>query len=62
MWYSGVHPEDKERVDRSLQACLEGKQIFDTKFRIVWPDNSVHDIRAFGMVEMDEKNQPLRMV
>lgn len=57
-----MHPEDKEKTDAILRASLEGKQPFDAKFRVVWPDRSIHDIRAFGMVERDEAGHPLRMV
>lgn len=57
-----MHSEDKEKTDAILRASLEGKQPFDAKFRVVWPDRSIHDIRAFGMVERDEAGHPLRMV
>ena len=32
------------------------------KFRIIWPDESVHDMHAFGHVEQDNHGKPIRMV
>lgn len=61
-WKKGVHPDDIERSDREVQEALDGKTPFNTSFRVVWPDGSVRDIRAFGLVERDEKGKPLKMV
>ncbi len=61
-WYATIHPDDKERVSTELQYSLRTKQVFDTKFRIVCPDNSLRDIRAFGLVETDDKHKPVHMV
>ncbi|UXX79711.1 PAS domain-containing protein [Reichenbachiella carrageenanivorans] len=62
IWRNGVHPEDLERVDQEVAAALSGEKKFDTEFRIVWPDLSVHHIRALALVERDDNGQPLRMV
>lgn len=61
-WRKGIHPEDIERNDQALAEALAGKKKFDFEFRVVWPDQSVHHIRALALVERDEKEQPLRMV
>jgi signal transduction histidine kinase/CHASE1-domain containing sensor protein len=62
VWYSSIHPEDKEKVDKALEHSLRTKQIFDMKFRIIWPDNSLHDIRAFWLVQADTEDKPIHMV
>jgi PAS domain-containing protein len=61
-WYASIHPDDKEMVNNALQHSLRTKQVFDTKFRVICPDNSLRDIRAFGLVETDDKNKPIHMV
>lgn len=61
-WYASIHPDDKEMVNKALQHSLRTNQVFDTKFRIVCPDNSLRDIRAFGLVETDDKHKPVHMV
>lgn len=47
IWYESIHPEDKERVNNALQDSINNNQLFDIKFRIIWPDKTLHDIRAF---------------
>lgn len=46
-WYASIHPEDKEKVEKALERSTHTGQIFDMKFRIIWPNQSLHDIRAF---------------
>lgn len=60
-WQNGLHPDDKKRGDEEIKLALEGKKAFDTSFRVIWPDKSVHDIRAFGFVQRDEKRRPIKM-
>ncbi|UXP33993.1 PAS domain-containing protein [Reichenbachiella agarivorans] len=61
-WRQGMHPADVERGDQEIADALAGKKKFDTEFRVIWPDQSVHYIKALALVERDEKGQPLRMV
>jgi len=52
-WYTGLHPEDRERSAEQFQAALRGEKDFDTEFRVVWPDQSIHYIRALAQVKRD---------
>jgi len=61
-WKAGLHPEDLVRGESEIQMALSGEREFDTEFRVVWPDGSVHDIRALGQVQRDTSGQPLRMI
>jgi PAS domain S-box-containing protein len=61
-WQAGIHPEDRQRGDEEIQLALQGKRDFDTEFRVVWPDGSIHSIRAFALVQHDASGQPLRMI
>ncbi len=61
-WQSGVHPGDRQRGDEEFQAALRGEKEYDTEFRVVWPDGSVHVLRALAVVERDAAGRPLRMV
>jgi PAS domain S-box-containing protein len=59
---SRIHPDDRRAVDQALRDCIEGIKPFDTMFRVVWDDKSVHHIRSAGQVKRDEKGRALRMV
>jgi signal transduction histidine kinase/CheY-like chemotaxis protein/HPt (histidine-containing phosphotransfer) domain-containing protein len=61
-WEEGVHPDDLERSSAELWAAIRGECDFDTEFRVVWPDKSIHNIRALAVVQRDEAGKPLRMI
>ena len=61
-WQSGLHPDDKSRGDKEIQMALDGEREFDTEFRVLWPDKSIHFIRALAIVLRDGSGNPLRML
>lgn len=61
-WLQGVHPDDRENTDRISQQAVRGEKAYDTEFRVVWPDGSVHWIKASGQVFFDGNKEPIRMV
>jgi PAS domain S-box-containing protein len=61
-WTSGLHPEDRERAGEEIQLALRMEKDFNTEFRVVWPDGSVHSIRALAIVQRDISGRPLNMV
>lgn len=60
-WTKGLHPEDAQQAQEEVQAALKGEEQYDTTFRIVWPDESVHCIRAFANVERNEAGEAIKM-
>jgi len=61
-WLNGLHPDDRESSKKETQFSLLGEKEYNTEFRVIWPDNSVHYIKAKGEVFQDENGQPTRMV
>jgi len=61
-WMNGVHPDDKERNADEIQKALRGEKDYDTEFRVLWPDGSVHSIRALAMVQRNEFGNALNMI
>ncbi len=61
-WVQGLHPEDIERGNNEIQAAIRGEKEFDTEFRVVWPDSSIHYIRGIANVERDAGGKALRMI
>ena len=59
---AGVHPDDRRQREAEVQAALRGETDYDTEFRVVWPDGSIHNIRAIASVQRDASGQALRMV
>ena len=62
-WEQGLHPDDRAHEPERLQRALRGEEVFDTEFRVVWPDDgSIHFIKANGTVLRDSKGAALRMI
>ncbi|MCX6690713.1 MAG: PAS domain S-box protein [Methanoregula sp.] len=61
-WQAGLHPEDRKRGDAEIQMALGGEKEFDTEFRVLWSDGSIHTLRALAVVQRDASGKPLRMI
>ena len=61
-WLSRLHPEDSERVNQEIQMAITGKKQYDTEFRIIWEDLSVHYIKATGLTEIDGEGNIIRLI
>jgi signal transduction histidine kinase/ActR/RegA family two-component response regulator len=61
-WQARVHPEDRQRGHEEVRRALEGIKDYDTEFRIIWLDGSVHSIRGLATVERDASGQALHMI
>jgi PAS domain S-box-containing protein len=55
-----THPDDRERVQVSIRDALERTHAWDTEYRVVWPDGSVHWLHSRGAVFLDASGQPFR--
>lgn len=62
LWIDRLHPNDRASVDRAQSDAFEGRQAFNTQFRILLPDNTVRHLKAAGHVTRDASGKPLRMV
>ena len=62
IWRTSLHPDDRARAEQVLQDSLCGLMPFETHFRVIWSDGSVHHIRGAGVVIRDATGRPLRML
>jgi len=64
MWYRVVHPDDRDRTDRDLQACFDKKATFyDTDCRMIHKDGHEVWINDRGrVISWTEDGKPLWMV
>ncbi len=61
-WKARVHPDDRDAQNREITRAINGERDFDSEFRIVWPDGSVHIIRAMAMLHLDLMGQPSHLI
>ncbi|OAB56659.1 histidine kinase [Phormidium willei BDU 130791] len=62
VWSHGVHPDDRQTAEDLLQKALLGEADYNTEFRVLHPDGSLHYIKASGLVVRDEAGQPISMI
>jgi PAS domain S-box-containing protein len=62
MWLAALHPDDRASIADLTQRAARGEVAYDTEFRVVWPDATVHTIRAHGVVHRDGSGSPVRML
>ena len=61
-WESTLHPDDLLRGREEVATALREKDEFDTEFRILWPDRSIHHIKAMALVQRDAAGQAVHMI
>ncbi len=61
-WFNAIHPDDKADSEEGIQAALRGEHPFDKEFRVIWPDSSIHHIKAVSRTIFDDEGKPLRMI
>ncbi len=61
-WLSGLHPDDRAHSDEVSRQAQQGEREYDTEFRVIWPDGSIHHLKAYGQFVRDAQDRPLRMI
>ena len=57
-----IHPEDRQHVIDSVNACVEAGEDYDIEHRIVWPDGTARWISETGAVFREEHGEAIRML
>jgi signal transduction histidine kinase/PAS domain-containing protein len=67
-WRSIIHPEDVDLVEANLGRAIVGQAIFDTEFRVIYPNNAVQNggpairwLRGMGHVQRDASGAAVTM-
>ncbi len=58
---SHVHPDDRDKVDKVYKRAMADASLYDTEFRVTWPDNTTHWLWTIGRFYFDEKIKPIRV-
>jgi len=57
-----IHPQDRKRVDQTVNASIQSGEKLSVEFRVGHPDGNVHWIHARGRRLLDTNGQPLRFM
>ncbi|OYQ65015.1 hypothetical protein B9G53_09125 [Pseudanabaena sp. SR411] len=61
-WISRIHPDDQPIVEAAIQQSFAGEKDFDSEFRVVHSDGSLHYIKAYSLVKRNAQGEPMRMI
>ncbi len=56
-----IHASDRERVGDEVTRSLKDKDDYQSEFRVIWPDGSLHWLLSRGKVYRDAGGQAMRM-
>ena len=59
LFYSILHPDDRERTREAIAACVYGGKVYDIEYRIVSPQGAIRWVRATGRTYYKE-GKPVR--
>ncbi|GKT20599.1 diguanylate cyclase with PAS/PAC sensor, partial [Aduncisulcus paluster] len=54
VWQTRVHPDDLHGVEQSVQHSIEHTGFWESEFRVIWPNEEVHCIKAAALIEKDD--------
>lgn len=61
-WRSAIHPADVEQVEQSLQDALQQRTDYQTEYRVVHSDGSLHWLVGKGCGIYNPAQEPVRML
>jgi PAS domain S-box-containing protein len=61
-WQRRVHPDDLPRVLPLLAQAKNGKGYYQSEYRTLWPDGTIHWLSANGRFFFDAQKQPVRFL
>ncbi len=61
-WIELIYPEDRERVKEEQKKSIKNHKDWNDFFRIIWPNKSIHWIKAQAMTIYNQDNEPIRMI
>ena len=56
------HPDDRLPAETLMNQAILGQAEYDTEFRIVHPDGSIHFIKAYGVLVRDSRGEAYSMI
>lgn len=61
-WEGLIHPEDRPHVLRLVEESTRSTRTFESEWRVLWPDGSVHWVQACWTALADESGRLTRLV
>jgi PAS domain S-box-containing protein len=60
-WVRHLHPDDAAQCMEEIKQAINGKKEYDSEYRIIYKDSSIHFIKAYAQVVRNSAGTPLRL-
>jgi PAS domain S-box-containing protein len=61
--FAWIHADDREEVERTVDRVVNHEnENFDSEYRVIWPDFSIHTLISRGYIFRDPSGKAIRMV
>jgi len=54
-FFAVVHPDDREMIKEALKKTIELNVPYETEYRVIWPDGSIHYITTRGKLSINDE-------
>lgn len=61
-YLAAIYPDDRQAHREALDRAINETGSFDARYRIVWPDGSVHHVRALGSLSPEGTGEPRQLI
>ena len=61
-WQSMIFPDDRVRFVLEIEMAIQGEKELNTEYRIIWPDGSIHNIRALATLQSYDSGKILYLL
>lgn len=61
-WLSFLHPEDREKTRRILGRVIRERRSYETEYRVIWPDGSIHWLIGKGEIFQNTEDGQLYLI
>ena len=61
-WLGSIHPDDRRTLRIDLDESVRNGRPMTRRFRVVWPDGTVHWLHSMSRVICDAEKRPVRVV
>jgi diguanylate cyclase (GGDEF)-like protein/PAS domain S-box-containing protein len=59
---AAVHPDDRKPRQTTFNGAMETGKVYQVEYRIIWPDKTLHWVRAVGGAVIEEDGKVRKMV
>ena len=57
-----IHPDDRLDVIHAVKSCIDSGKNYQTEYRVIWPDESIHWLQSNGNILYNDEGKPIKIL